>query len=102
MEMTYTQLCGMPRLEKNSTAPKKKTRNTCDPYAVTVKKANLTVGHIPMKISALCSLFYSVEEPMRAVRVPDLKRYSSDLSHGKLKIHCILKFEGEKLLVGKV
>ena len=35
--------------------------------------------------------------------VTDSKRYSSSaLSQGGLKIPCILKFEGEKLLVGKV
>jgi len=34
----------------------RETRNIRDPYAVTVKKADLTVGHIP-KVSALCSLF---------------------------------------------
>ena len=34
--------------------------------------------------------------------VTDSKRYSSDLSQGGLEIPCILKFEGEKLLVGKV
>ena len=33
----------------------RETRNICDPYAVAIKKADLTVGHIPMKISALCS-----------------------------------------------
>ena len=32
----------------------------------------------------------------------DSKRYSSDLSQGGLEIPCISKFEGEKLLVGKV
>jgi len=36
----------------------RETGNICDPYAVTVKKADLTVGHIPMKISALCSFFF--------------------------------------------
>ena len=34
----------------------RETGNIRDPYAVAVKKADLTVGHIPMKISALCSL----------------------------------------------
>ena len=35
----------------------RKTGNISDLYAVTVKKADLTVGYIPMKISALCSFF---------------------------------------------
>ena len=33
----------------------RETGNIRDPYAVAVKKVDLTVGHIPMKISALCS-----------------------------------------------
>ena len=37
----------------------KETGNIRDPYAVVVKKADITVEHVPMKISALCSLFYS-------------------------------------------
>ena len=32
----------------------RETGNIRDSYAVAVKKADLTVGHIPMKISALC------------------------------------------------
>ena len=68
--------------------------------AVAVKKADLTVGHIPMKISALCSLFLQRGGTI-ACSVTDSKRYSSDLSQGGLEIPCILKFEGENLLVGK-
>ena len=41
----------------------RETGNIRDPYAVAVKKADLSVGHIPVKISDLYSLFYSVEEP---------------------------------------
>jgi len=40
----------------------RETGNIRDPYVVAVKKADLTIGHIPIKISALCSLFfYSVD-----------------------------------------
>ena len=35
--------------------------NVRDPFAVAVKKSNLTVGHIPKKISALCSLFLPIK-----------------------------------------
>ena len=34
----------------------RETGNIRDPYVVAVKIADLTVGHIPVKISALCSL----------------------------------------------
>ena len=37
---------------------KKETpRNPRDPYAVVVKKDGITVGHLPCKISRICSLF---------------------------------------------
>ena len=35
----------------------RETGNIRDPYAVAVKKADLSVGHIPVKISGLYSLF---------------------------------------------
>ena len=31
--------------------------NPCDPYAVSVKKRDLVVGHVPRKISGAYSLF---------------------------------------------
>ena len=31
--------------------------NSHDPYAVAIKKGSLVVGHVPRKISAVCSLF---------------------------------------------
>ena len=31
--------------------------NRHDPYAVTVKKDELVVGHLPRKISCICSIF---------------------------------------------
>ena len=101
MAITYTQLCGMPRLERSSTAPEKREIFVIHTLTVAVKKADLTVGHIPMKISALCSLFLQRGGTI-ACSVTDSKRYSSDLSQGGLEIPCILKFKGEKLLVGKV
>ena len=35
--------------------------NPHDLYAVAVKKGGLVAGHIPRKISAVCSLFYCME-----------------------------------------
>ena len=101
MAITYMQLCGMPRLERSSTVLEKREIFVIHTLTVAVKKADLTVGHIPMKISALCSLFLQRGGTI-ACSVTDSKRYSSDLSQGGLEIPCILKFKGEKLLVGKV
>ena len=35
----------------------RETTNHHDPYAVTVSKNGIAVGHVPRKILALCSLF---------------------------------------------
>ncbi len=72
--------------------------NICDLYAVVVKKSSLTVGHIPMKISTLCSLFLQ-RSGIITCQVTSLKR---DLGQGGLEILCVLKFEGDAKLVNKV
>lgn len=75
--------------------------NIRDLYAVVVKKSSLTVGHIPMKISTLCSLFLQ-RGGIITCQVTSLKRYSHDLGQGGLEIPCVLKFEGDAKLVNKV
>ena len=36
----------------------RETHNTQDRYAIAVKKSQTVVGHLPRKISRVCSLFY--------------------------------------------
>ncbi|XP_064388500.1 uncharacterized protein LOC135336575 [Halichondria panicea] len=75
--------------------------NVRDRYAVAVRKSSLTIGHIPRKISTLCSLFLQRGGTITC-QVTSLRRYSSDLVQGGLEIPCVLKFEGDIKLVNKV
>ena len=65
--------------------------NNRDRYAVTVKKAELVIGHLPQKVSRVCSLFLRRGGIIRC-RVTGRRRYSSDLPQGGLEIPCQLEF----------
>ena len=58
-----------------------------------VKKGSLVVGHVPKKISAVCSLFLWTGTITATVR--DSRQYSSDLLQGGLEVTCMLRFCGE-------
>ena len=51
--------------------------NPHDPYAVVIKKGSLVVGHVPRKISAVCSLF--LRAGTITATVTDSRQYSNDL-----------------------
>ena len=75
--------------------------NHVDRYAVAVLKDDTVVGHIPKKISRICSLFIArggtiVCTPMGG------RRYSTDLPQGGLEIPCKLVFIGEQNEIEKV
>ena len=74
--------------------------NIQDPFAVAVKKSSTTVGHVPRKVSAICSMFLRRGGSI-VCRVVGGKRYSRDLPQGGLEIPCILTFSGESKLVDK-
>lgn len=61
--------------------------NSIDRYAVTVKNGDTVVGHLPKKISRLCSLFLRRGGSIMST-VTGRRRYSSDLSQGGLEIPC--------------
>ena len=70
--------------------------NVIDRYAVAVKKdSSETVGHLPKKISRLCSMFIQTGGEIIAT-VTGHRRYSSDLVQGGLEIPCNLRFRGEE------
>ena len=71
-----------------------------DPSAVAVKKPDTgeTVGHVPKKISRLCSSFLQQGYALTAT-VTGRRRYSSDLVQGGLEIPCDLRFVGDEILV---
>ena len=70
--------------------------NVVDRYAVAVKNdSGVTVGHLPQKISRVCSMFVQKGGGITAT-VTGHRRYSSDLVQGGLEIPCDLTFYGEK------
>ena len=70
--------------------------NVVDRYAVAVKKdSGKTVGHMPKKISRMCSSFLQQGYVFTAT-VTGCCRYSSDLLQGGLEIPCDLRFLGDK------
>lgn len=67
--------------------------NSRDPFAVAVVQSDVIVGHIPRKISSVCSMFLLRGGTIRC-RVTASRRYSGDLPQGGLEIPCMLMFEG--------
>ena len=47
--------------------------NTADPFAVAVVKDDTTVGHVPRKISAICSLFLR-KKGAKLLEVGDIRK----------------------------
>ncbi len=79
----------------------RETANVLDTFAVAVIKGSVTVGHVPRKISCICSVFLRRGGSIRC-RVIGLRRYSSDLPQGGLEVPCQLIFEGMEKEVLKV
>ena len=77
--------------------------NVRDPYAVAVTKpeSSTIVGHIPRKMSAICSLFLRKGGSIFC-QVSGSRRYSQDLPQGGLEIPCLLRFQGNAKDVQKV
>ena len=67
--------------------------NPRDRYAVSVLKDGQIVGHLPRKISRLCSLFIGRDGTITAT-VTGEKRRSTDLPQGGIEIPCRLNFSG--------
>jgi hypothetical protein len=70
--------------------------NIHDLYAVAVTRSRLTVGHLPRKISSVCSLFLRRGGEISCI-VTGTRRYSSDLEQGGLEIPCTLIFKDDKI-----
>ena len=64
--------------------------NPHDAYAVAVLKSGVVVGHVPRRISSVCSLFLRHGGVIDCV-VAGVKQYSADLPQGGLEV---LIFEG--------
>ena len=57
--------------------------------------SRITVGHLPRKISQICSIFLMGGGTITAT-VTGRRRYSSDLAQGGLEIPCDLRCSGEE------
>ena len=67
-------------------------RNAADRYAVAVKKDGMIIGHLPRKVSRVCSLFLRRGGIIHC-KVTGRRRYSGDLPQGGLEVPCTLAFE---------
>ena len=77
----------------------RETGNIRDAFAVSVIRASEVVGHIPRKISCICSVFLrrGGSIPIHCI-VAGSRRYSRDLPQGGLEIPCRLLFQDEFLV----
>ena len=80
----------------------RKIGNIVDRYAVAVKKdSGETIGHLPKKISRMCSMFIQEGGEISCIVIGN-RRYSSDLAQGGLEIPCTLLFHGEEKYIQKL
>lgn len=69
----------------------RETDNYHDRFAVSVLKRTVTVGHVPKKISSICSLFLWRSGTVMC-EVTGGRQYSADLEQGGLEVPCKLTF----------
>ena len=74
--------------------------NVADPFAVAIVKSGAIVGHVPRRISSVCSVFLRRNGSIVCC-ITGSRRYSADLVQGGLEIPCTLTFEGSSALVLK-
>ena len=75
--------------------------NLRDPFAVSVLKGATIVGHVPHRISAICSMFLQLGGSIDCT-VIGTRQYSRDLVQGGLEVPCKLKFTGDHKQIEKV
>ena len=82
-------------------ACEKEPTNVSDRYAVAVIKGGVIIGHLPRKISKICSLFLRRGGSISCI-VSGGRRYSADLPQGGLEIPCNLLFKGKAKAMDKL
>ena len=75
--------------------------NVLDRYAVSVLKDGDIVGHLPRKISKVCSLFLRRGGSI-SCEISGTRRCSRDLLQGGLEVPCTLILNGKKKELAKV
>ena len=79
----------------------REVENHRDPFAVAVVKSEVVVGHLPRKISSICSMFLRRGGTIDC-RVTGGRRFSEDLPQGGLEIRCTLTLRGSHSDINKV
>ena len=72
--------------------------NPCDPFAIAVVKSNQTVGHVPLKISSVCSLFLRHGGTIMC-KITGRRQHSKDLAQGGLEIPCTMTLKGARKIL---
>ena len=75
--------------------------NYHDPFAVSVLKSSVIVGHVPRHISAICYVFLGKHYSSISCKITGSRRYSHDLPQGGMEVPCTLTFQGQKGFVEK-
>ena len=75
--------------------------NLRDPFIVSLVKGTTIVGHMPRKISAICSMFLQIGGIINCCVISS-KQYLKNLVQGGLEVPCKLKFTGDKESIEKV
>ena len=76
-------------------------QNSHDRYAVAVQKNGQTIGHLPRKVSRVCSIFLKRGGMIKCV-VSGRRRYSGDLPQGRMEIPCLVIFKATPVLLEKL
>ena len=87
----YTKMNGMRLLVRCCSVEGKLSGNRHDPYAVATLSDGRVIGHMPGKISPVCSIFIWRGGSITCA-ISDCRRYSADLEQGGLEIPCKIKF----------
>ncbi len=102
VDIMFIKISGTPIQATSWTVYDRETTNSHDPYAVAVFKSGFAVGHVPRKISALCSLFIR-RGGIISCQVNGSRRHSWDLPQGGMKFPCTLTFiADEQFLIDKI
>ena len=80
---------------------KSERHNSHDRYAISVTKNEDTVGHLPRKLSRMCTLFLRRGGTIHCT-IMGGRRYSRDLPQGGVEIPCKLLFQGKPKEIKKV
>ncbi len=86
---------------------KRESSNSHDPFAMAVMRNStsgpaVVVGHVPRRLSALCSLFLRRTGSIITCRITGSRRYSTDLPQRGLEIPCMPTFSGLHQNINKV